>query len=82
MVTETAAATPVASVRIHGEPVDPWMTSSSPTRANPVGKITGCPSCTSATVASGVLARSSSRLLRDVSCFSLSRVTWVEGWVM
>ena len=59
-VTATAAQAPADNARIHGEPVDPWMTSSSSTLAKPVGKITGCPSRTSATVASGVLSRSSS----------------------
>ncbi|MDT4931078.1 MAG: hypothetical protein QOF92_3945 [Pseudonocardiales bacterium] len=65
----------------HGEPVDPWMTNSSPMRAKPVGNTTGWPSRTSAIVASGVLSRSSSRLSRDVSCISRSLVTWVEGVV-
>ena len=82
MVTETAAGAPADSTRIHGEPVDPWMTISSPTLAKPVGKITGCPSRTSATVASGVLSRSSSRSSRDVLCISLSRLIRVEGVVI
>ena len=55
------------------------MTSSSPTLAKPVGKITGCPSRTSATVASGVLSSSSSSSLRDVLCISLSLLIRVEG---
>ena len=79
VVIATAAAAPVESARIHGEPVDPWMTSSSPTLAKPVGKITGWPSRTSATVANGVLSSSSSSSRREVLCFSLSLLTLVEG---
>ena len=58
------------------------MTNSLSTLANPVGKITGWPSRTSATVASGVLSRSSSSWSRDVLCFSPSRLTCVEGCVI
>ena len=60
VVTAMATGAPAATSRSQGEPVEPWMTSSSPIRANPMGNISGCPSRTSAIVASGVLSSSSS----------------------
>ncbi len=55
---------------------------SSVSLANPIGNATGCPSRTSAAVASGMLSSSSYRpTARDV-CFSRSRVTRLDGAVV
>jgi hypothetical protein len=43
-VTASAVGTPVASRRIHLEPVDPWHSTRSPSRITAVGSTAGVPS--------------------------------------